>query len=159
MTDSPKFIHYYNPETQISIALPSYWQEVKNLEPGQVMYVCNSDLPYPPQLVIQTFALPPNEQKNNAFEELADGLISSFNLKKTHSDRLYITIDNYPASLDIFTVKEPEIKISVTYYLVCLQFHYNLCGILGMLASKQQKTYIPILEKAVQSIRIIPNCK
>lgn len=156
MQPSPRnrLTHYYSKEIGVSLELPEDWHEGEN-NGERVSYGCASEGQYHPQLLIQRVPLSAVEQVSDGCDRLAEELLQLYPPPREMGDRHSLTVDNFPARVDIFSFYDPEFNIQVTHYQVCIQLPDALCSVIGIVDKPSAESWLPVFEQAVQSIRFI----
>jgi hypothetical protein len=119
-----------------------------------VSYGCASEGQYHPQLLIQRVPLS-GERVSDGCDLLAEELLQLYPPPLEIGDRHSLTVDNFPARLDIFSFYDPEFNIQVTHNQVCIQLPDALYSAIGIVERQSTESLLPVFEQAVRSIRFI----
>ncbi|MCT7983110.1 hypothetical protein NG796_07375 [Laspinema sp. A4] len=145
---------YYSAEMGVSLELPEDWHEGESNR-ERVSYSCTSEGPYHPQLLIQRVPLSVWERVSDGCDRLAEELLQLYPPPLEIRDRYPLTVDNFPARVDIFSFYDPEFNRQVTHYQACIQLPDALYSAIGIVERQFAESLLPVFEQAVGSIRFI----
>ena len=150
--------HYFSRETAVSLELPFSWIEIGG-KAGEVAYGYEIDeaeraaFDFQPQLVIKRFNVP--AMSPNAATEFINDLIAVSQPEQLVHKQEDITIDGVAGRMAMLSYLLENSELRVRQLQFFLPVGQTLFTITGLVAEKDAATFLPDMQTAVYSIRIL----